>query len=93
MTPEEIKLLVNEAVAAGLAEHLPDAVQTAVDKSINGKVKALTEKVTPIAEAYDKYLSTKRLAATAVGIVISIGGLITAAQAAYAFLSGHLTIK
>lgn len=93
MNPEDIQRHINEAVMAALKEHLPQAVQTAVDTAVNGKVKALSEKMTPIAEAYDSWLSTKRLAATAVGLFISVGGLIAAAEAFYGFITGHFTLK
>jgi len=93
MNPDDIQQHINDAVVAALKQHLPAAINTAVDASVNGKINSLRHDMQPLIDAYHGWLSTKRLAVTMVGLFISIGGLIAAGQAFYAFLTGHLTFK
>ena len=64
-----------------------------MDKAINGKVKALSEKVTPMVDAYSKWLSWRRGAAIAFGVVLAIGGFISTVQTLWGLLAGHLVVK
>lgn len=95
MNPNDIDIekAIHEGIAKALQDQLPLAVQSAVDVAVNGKVKALTAKISPIAEAYDKWLSWKRVAAVAVGMFIALGSLISTAQVLWSAASAHLTLK
>jgi hypothetical protein len=92
MTPDEIHNSVNAAVAQALQDHLPAAVQTAVDKAVNGKIKALDAKVTPMVEAYDKWISLRRFAIVVVGFFFAIGGAIQSAEAVWSVVTHYFTV-
>jgi hypothetical protein len=93
MTPDDIEKAIHDSIAKALQSQLAPAVQTAVDAAVNGKVKALSAQMQPITEAWNKWLSWKRVAVVGVGMFIAMGSLISTAQQFWSFLSPHITVK
>ena len=105
MDPKVLEEMMNTAVANALQVHLPAAVQTAVDKAVNGKVNKLTAtlasitndegtgKLDPLTNAWNKWLSTRRIGMVAFGVIIALGGLITAAETTWQFIAAHFAVK
>ena len=93
MTPADIEKAIHDGISKALQSQLPLAVQSAVDVAVNGKVKALSAQMAPIADAYNKWLSWKRVAVVGVGMFIAIGSLISTAQELWGLLSPHVTVR
>jgi len=99
MTPDDIQKAIHEGIEAALKSQLLPAVQTAVDSAVNGKVNALSRKVdtlvdqtTPITQAYGKWLSARRNAFLAIGVLIAIGSFIQSVQAVWGIVSNYFSV-
>jgi hypothetical protein len=93
MNPDDIEKAIHDGIAKALEAQLPIAVQTAVDASVNGKIKALDAKMTPIVNAWGKWTGAKRQALTIIGIIIGIGSLMTTAETLWSFVTGHIMLR
>jgi hypothetical protein len=99
MTPDDINKAIHEGMEAALKAQLPLAVQTAVDSAVNGKVNALrTEvaalrtEVSPMTNAYGKWLSARRNAFIAIGLLIAIGSFIQSVEAVWGIVTNYLFV-
>ena len=89
MTPADIEKAIHDGIAKALQQQLPLAVQSAVDTAVNGKVKALSAQMQPITEAWNKWLSWKRVAIVGVGMFLAFGSFIQSAQAIWGVVQSH----
>jgi hypothetical protein len=93
MDPADIEKAIHDGIAMALESQLPVAVQTAVDSAVNGKIKALSEKMSPIADAYNKWLSWKRVAVVGIGVFLALGSFLSTATDLWGLLSAHFVVK
>jgi hypothetical protein len=93
MNPEDIEKAIHDGIAKALQTQLPVAVQTAVDVAVNGKIKALDAKMTPIVDAWGKWTGAKRQALTVIGVLVALGSIITTAESIWAFVASHVMVR
>jgi hypothetical protein len=93
MDADEIQTCIHDGIAKALADQLPIAVNNAVNASVNGKIKALDEKVTPMVNAYNSWLTTRRAVIIVLGFFLAVGGLIQSAQTFYGLITNYFTIS
>ncbi len=92
MTPDDIQKYIHDGVEAALKSQLAPAIQTAVDSAVNGKIKALDAKVSPMVDAYGKWLSVRRNAFVILGLLIAIGSFIQSVQAVWGLVTTYFSL-
>jgi hypothetical protein len=92
MKPEDIQKCIHDSMEAALQSQLPRAVQTAVDPAVNGKIKALDAKVTPMVDAYQKWMSARRAVFILIGVFIAIGSFVQSVEAVWTVVSNYFTL-
>jgi hypothetical protein len=88
MTPEDIEKAIHDGISAALTQQL----QPAIDKAVNGKVKALSNQMTPITEAFDKWNSWKKGVIILLGMFVAVGSFIQSAETFWTAFTHYLTI-
>jgi hypothetical protein len=91
MTPDDIQKYIHDGVEAALKSQLAPAIQTAVDTAVNGKIKALDAKVSPMVDAYGKWLSVRRNAFVIIGVFIAIGSVVQTVETLWTIVTNYLT--
>ena len=87
-----MELEVRDAGKA-LAEQLPTAVKIAVHSAVNGKVKALSEQMKPMADAYNTWISWRRTVLILFGVFLTIGAFINSVQAMWTVIAKYVLVN